>query len=344
MTPRALRLVLCAALFVSLTALQSVQAGWFGGDNPTPTRLTLATWNLDWLLTPATHDELASRCTRFQPRSDERALPCTPGRTPPPQRSTADFDALARYAEQLGRGTAGMPGADAVALQEVDGPDAARQVFRQGWALDCFTRRAHPQKVGFAVRSGVPYRCNGDLLALDIDGATRAGADITLWPGTPQAVRLLAVHLKSGCFDGALDRNFAPCTKLRQQVPVVEAWIDARVREGVAFAVLGDFNRHLERDARREPGPDEAAPLAVMNAWDDHQPPGADLLRATQGQPYLPCEAGDSHREYIDDILIDRKLASRYDNRRMTRLSYAPSDAGRELSDHCPLLWSLSAR
>lgn len=299
--------------------------------------LTLATWNLEWLMTPPERERLGASCMAQQPRSDQRALPCTPGRTPPPTRTRADFDALARSAQAL-RSTLDT---DVVALQEVDGPEAAAQVFRQGWQLDCFVRRQHPQKVGFAIREGIPYRCNGDLAALDIDGGTRAGADVTLWPGTRQEVRLLAVHLKSGCFTGKLDRSFEPCARLRQQVPVVEAWIDQRVREGVAFAVLGDFNRHLDKDARYPAGPDEAAPFNLIQAWSDHTPPGAELLRATEGERYVGCDAEDRHKQYIDDILIDRKLADRNKNRRFARLPFDAGDQGRTLSDHCPVVWSL---
>jgi endonuclease/exonuclease/phosphatase family metal-dependent hydrolase len=310
---------------------------WSFGQDNTTSGITLATWNMEWLMTPSAHDELAARCVRQQPRSQERALPCTPGHTPPPSRTQADLDALSRTAAKLRQ----AQHADVVALQEVDGVQAARQVFGPGWKLDCFVQRAHPQKVGFAIREGLPYRCNGDLNALDVDGATRAGADITLYPGTPQAIRILAVHLKSGCFDGKLDRRFSPCERLRQQAPVVEAWIDQRVREGTALAVLGDFNRHLDKDARYPAGPDETAPLNLMQAWGDNSPPGATLWRATEGQPYLPCDEDDRHRQYIDDVLIDQRLASRYKNRRMTRLSYEPQDRGRQLSDHCPLIWSL---
>jgi endonuclease/exonuclease/phosphatase family metal-dependent hydrolase len=320
---------LCA--LSSALALHSAQAAsFFGlGDTP-PTGLTLATWNMEWLMTPAAHDELAARCVRQQPASNERALPCTPGRTPPPSRTQADVNALAHSAEQLQSALH----ADVVALQEVDGPEAARQVFRKGWKLDCFVQRAHPQKVGFAIREGLPYRCNGDLRALDVDGSTRAGADITLYPGTAQEVRLLAVHLKSGCFDGRMDRHFVPCERLQQQAPIVEGWIDQRVREGVAFAVLGDFNRHPA-------GPDEAAPVNLIQAWSDNNPPGAVLLRATEGAPSVPCDADDKHKLYIDDILIDQKLAARAKNRRFARLPYAPQDHGRQLSDHCPLIWDL---
>ncbi|MES2091328.1 MAG: hypothetical protein V4532_15330, partial [Pseudomonadota bacterium] len=194
-----------------LAALWLTQAGCTQALATASPDLRLATWNMEWLLTPATREDLGLRCTAHQPRSDQRGLPCTPGRTPPPTRTAADFDALAHTADQL----RDRVQADVVALQEVDGAQAARQVFRKGWALDCFVQRAHPQKVGFAIREGVPYRCNGDLSALDVDGSTRAGADITIYPDTPRAVRLLAVHLKSGCFDGRLDRTFAPCERLR---------------------------------------------------------------------------------------------------------------------------------
>ena len=336
---RAFPLFAAAALVATSTA----HAGWLerlGIGSPaagTGSGVTLATWNLEWLMLPAEHDRLAARCTSQQPRSQDRALPCTPGRTPPPSRTQADLDALARSAQALHH----THQVDAVALQEVDGPEAAKQVFRQGWQLGCFTRRAHPQKVGFAIREGVPFRCNGDLAALDIDGGTRAGADVTLWPGTPREVRLLAVHLKSGCFTGKLDRRFEPCSRLRQQVPVVEAWVDQRVREGTPLALLGDFNRHLDKDARHPAGPDEAAPLNLMQAWSDDVPRGATLLRATEGQRYIGCDADDKHRQYIDDILIDQKLAAQNGNRRFARLSFDASDRGRQLSDHCPVIWAL---
>lgn len=324
-------------------AVTTSQAGWleklgFGAPSAgNGSGVTLATWNMEWLMLPAEHERLAARCTSQQPRSQDRALPCTPGRTPPPSRTQADFDALARSAMSLHD----THQVDAVALQEADGPEAARQVFRQGWQLDCFTRRAHPQKVGFAIRDGVPYRCNGDLSALDIDGGTRAGADVTLWPGTTREVRLLAVHLKSGCFTGKLDRSFAPCTRLRQQAPVIEAWIDQRVREGTPLAILGDFNRHLDKDVRYPAGPDESAPLNLMQAWSDDVPRGATLLRATEGQRYVGCDAGDTHSQYIDDILVDQKLAAQNGNRRFARLPFDARDRGRQLSDHCPVIWSL---
>jgi endonuclease/exonuclease/phosphatase family metal-dependent hydrolase len=330
-------LLTCVTLLICLHAAPT-HAGWFGRSSASgQDGLTLATWNMEWLMTPRTHGELAPRCVSRQPASKERAFPCTPGKPQPAARSQADFNALARTATQLRDELS----ADAVALQEVDGPEAGRMVFTKGWKLDCFVNRAHPQNVGFAIREGLPYRCNGDLSALDIDGSTRAGADITLYPGTNREVRLLAVHLKSGCFDGRLDRHFSPCKRLRQQAPVVEAWIDQRVREGKPFAILGDFNRHLDKDERYSAGADESAPINLMQAWSDNNPPGAILMRATQGEAYVPCDASDHYKAYIDDILIDQKLAGLNKNRRFARLPFNPQDRGRELSDHCPVVWAL---
>ncbi|HET6788779.1 MAG TPA: hypothetical protein VFH49_12495, partial [Aquabacterium sp.] len=141
-----------AALGLVLSVPTLSHAGLFGWgqDKATLDGLTLATWNMEWLMTPATHRELGTRCTHQQPASAERAYPCTPGKPQPPERTEADFIAMSHTAEQLRDDLR----VHVVALQEVDGPDAARQVFRQGWKLDCFVQRAHPQKVGFAIREG----------------------------------------------------------------------------------------------------------------------------------------------------------------------------------------------
>ena len=92
-----------AALGIAALGAWSAHAGWFDGARQAApgAGLSLATWNLEWLMTPATQTELSARCQRQQPRSHERALPCTPGRTPPPDRTQADLDALARTAQAL---------------------------------------------------------------------------------------------------------------------------------------------------------------------------------------------------------------------------------------------------
>jgi endonuclease/exonuclease/phosphatase family metal-dependent hydrolase len=298
--------------------------------------LRLATWNLEWLIAPAHYELMLNHCDKNgQPDSRQRAIPCAPDRPMPPKRQHADLDALARIAASLA--------VDVVALQEVDGPIAGALVFRQGWQLACFTSRRHPQKQGFAIAAGIAYRCNPELRALDTDGKSRAGADITLWPNTPRALRLLNVHLKSGCFAGPLFKK-GVCHRLREQVPIVEDWIDARVKAGERFAVVGDFNRRLEKDAQYPAGADESRPTSMFAAWHDDEPRGALLWRATSRLADSPCEANSRYTQgAIDNILLDPVLLANARQVLVSRVTYSAQDAKRyRLSDHCPLRVEIS--
>ena len=61
------------------------------------------------------------------------------------------------------------------------------------------------------------------------------------------------------------------------------------------------------------------------------------LIRATEGQRLRADAMPDRHRYYIDDILISQSLAQK------TRADACPlpQDQDRQLSDHCPVVWSL---
>ncbi|MBB6226140.1 HAD family acid phosphatase [Polymorphobacter multimanifer] len=287
-------------------------------------RLRLATWNMEWLMPAETRDALLARCVEGQPPSAVRALPCPRDPYPPVARHDAtDLALMAGYAARAG--------ADVVAVQEVDGPEAALLVF-PGHVPACFVARAHPQKTGFVVRAGIPFRCNGDLAALDDDGAARAGADITLWPGTGQAIRLLSVHLKSGCFDLPLSNAGNPvCARLQAQVPVLARWAADRNASGEAFAILGDFNRRLEADAAL-PAPDSLW-AALRSA--------SPVARVTDQQAYRRCRAGERYTAFIDNIVLGGPLATLRRDLVHVPMADAPADA--VLSDHCLLgvdLWA----
>ena len=160
-----------------------------------------------------------------------------------------------------------------------------------------------------------------------------------MYPDTPDAVRLLGVHLASGCFHERLDAaGNGACLRLRRQVAVLEQWVDARAEEGIAFAVLGDFNRRLEHDARYGPGSDPAAPLNLFWALSDGFPAGAGLQRATEGQAYVPCSGADGFDAYIDNVLMSPALVARAASVGFTRLRYRDEDVvDHQLSDHCPV-------
>ena len=256
--------------------------------------LKVATWNLEWL-------------TRRAP--GDPALP--PDVIP---KRAQDIPLLRRYAQLLD--------ADVVAFQEVDGPEAAAPIFPQDrWDL-YFTNDSIVQRVGFAVRHGLVVERNPDLVALDPDPRAphrlRSGADITvLLPGA--RLRLLAIHLKTGCHEASLASASRNCRILRTQVAPLQGWIAQRRNEGAPFVILGDFNRVMD-------GPDEL--LAALNA-------AAPLSRATEGRG-TPCWGGNT---FIDHILAGGPARAWMRPETMRVLVYRETDRAMQehLSDHCPV-------
>jgi len=308
-----------------LCALATTVAG--AQDSTTLSSLKIATWNLEWLIAPATFKPLKGTCVPkgASAFASERRLPCDVAQRF--ERSSRDFATLARYARELD--------ADVIALQEVDGADAARLVF-PGYEF-CFTGSRHLQNTGFAVRAGVPKRCGPDLTALSLDDSLRRGAELVLFPGEPRELHLLSVHLKSGCSDKSLASGGRACDTLARQVPALESWIDAQARAGHRFAVLGDFNR----DLLREHGPARAPSGQPLQLWPeiaDGDPPDAHLRNVVEGQPFRNCVPGQAHSAFIDHIVVGRRLAGALVPGSFERVTFSAADARHaRLSDHCPL-------
>jgi endonuclease/exonuclease/phosphatase family metal-dependent hydrolase len=306
-----------AAAGASLALLAALAASGGAATPTTPVTLKIATWNMEWFLTPATFDELKGACTRDDRahRWNPRSIPCEVAATQ--ERSATDLAAMAQVARLLN--------ADLVAIEEVDGPVAARQVFR-GYQF-CFTGGREVQNTGFAIRGGLPYRCGPDLMELSLGDELRRGATLVLYPGSKRELHLLAVHLKSGCARGALESRAHACTRLARQAPALHAWVAAERRAGHRYGVLGDFNR----DLLHEHGD---------GLWERI---GADaddtrLVNTADGAAFRNCYAGQTHNGYIDYILLGNSLASAWVPGSFERLTYAPVNAWRlKLSDHCPV-------
>lgn len=263
---------------------------------PPPQRpLRLATWNLQWLLEADDHGPVA--------------------------RPPAAFARLGKYAQRLD--------ADIVAVQEVESTAALARVFDPERYAFYVTSDPTPQRTGFVYDKRLTTRVHPDYTPLR--GANlRSGADLGVeWNGT--WIRLLSVHLKSGCYARPLGASEA-CTKLQAQVPKLEAWLDARAREGTPYAVLGDFNRHLFA-ASNDP---------VWRALDDGEPPESDLSAPTRGERSR-CWHG-LHAEYIDHIVLSRTLTTFLVPGSFAQQLYDAEDAPhrKQLSDHCPISLRLS--
>lgn len=269
--------------------------------------LKLASWNIAWLSTRPAGDDLIPRDI--------------------PRRGNADFARLQAYAQRLA--------ADIVALQEVDGPEAAARVFAPRDHAFFFPRENDVQRTGFAVRRGLNVTQNADLLELDVapesQRSHRRGTDITV-EREGRRLRLLSIHLAAGCQSGPLEAGRSrQCANLAEQSGVLARWIAAREREGVAFAILGDFNRRMDH-ARDE----MSTTLGEAGR----------LLRVTEGASD-PCWAGPrGGRPFISHILLGGPAQGWLVPASLRVMVYAETERSLRplLSDHCPLSIRLRPR
>ena len=204
---------------------------------------------------------------------------------------------------------------------------------RRGWSFPdhqfCFSGRVAVQNNGFAIRRGLPFACAPDLIDLSMKDDVRRGVELRVFPGTPQELRLLSVHLKSGCARDPLDSARPNCGVLAGQVPVLERWIDAQAMANKPFAVLGDFNR----DLRREP-----AGVSLWADLDDADPAAADLVNTAEAQVFQNCMPSQTFSGFIDYIVLGRQMAQGLVRDSFGRALFRPKDAlRRKLSDHCPV-------
>ncbi|WP_219822593.1 hypothetical protein [Sphingomonas montanisoli] len=183
-------------LLIASCAPQPAPAPHAPSTSAAPRPLKLASWNLEFI-------------------AEKDGAGCEP-------RTAADYQAMRRIADGLD--------ADVIAFQEAETPAAAARVFdparyvivmetRPGNATGTCGGR-HPdtpfirQAVGFAIRKELGFERLPDVNTLMLGNPQlRSGVDITLRAKGHAPIRLLGIHLKSGCFSGATAK---PCPVLLQ--------------------------------------------------------------------------------------------------------------------------------
>jgi len=264
--------------------------------------LKISTWNLNWL-TARSHAE-AHLPTDVHVRKAE------------------DFAKLASYATKLA--------ADIVAFQEVDGPAAAALVFDPARYTLITTRQSVVQRVGLAIRHDIAVVRQEDYTPLDVEPEAafplRHGLDATLILPGGHLLRVLVIHLKTGCQTEGLDHLTRPqCVLLSRQIPPLAAWIAGRQAEHAAFLVMGDFNRVLD-----QPEPFGTALSAA-----------APLLRVTQGWAN-PCWEGAA---FIDHIFAGGAARAWVQPGSLRVQVFRDSEALKsKLSDHCPVSVTINTK
>lgn len=252
-----------------------------------------------------------------------------------------DYKILARYAAQLD--------ADVIALQEVEDATWANKVFGDKYEY-FFSTRNNIQRVGFAVKKSSGYQVSAkEYDDLDV-GSVRYGMDLTLTKNNKK-LRMLGIHLKSGCFDIGLDtasieairkdETISPdkkkylinaCSKLSKQSVILERWIDLRATENVPFIVLGDFNRRFSIDIANSYSEEQG----LWQAIDDEK--SEDLWSPTL-KKNSKCWGG-YYKDYIDHIVLDPKAKSQFINDSFKQIVFDETyskELSKTLSDHCPI-------
>ena len=242
-------------------------------------------------------------------------------------RSDGDYAALAERIDALG--------ADVIAFQEVEDAAAAARVFdAERWNAEISSRpstgygfacRGRPEArlghlaTGIAVRKGLEYTRHADVSALAAGSRFRRwGTDVTVTRGG-ESLRVLSVHLKSGCWGADQDDNAsdqATCATLREQMETLGDWMAARREAGEPFVIAGDFNRRLA-----VPG-DWAWALLTEDAPALALPTAGRIARCDERFP-----------EFIDHLVFDAD----------SRVSMAPGsfEEGERSAphpDHCAVL------
>ncbi|MGV7121263.1 endonuclease/exonuclease/phosphatase family protein [Sphingopyxis sp. 550A] len=270
---------------------------------PVDRPLKLASWNLEFL-------------------AEKDGVGCNP-------RTEADYGAMRRIADGLD--------ADVIAFEEAENPAAAARVFDprrytivmegRPWNPGGTCGGKYPeqtvirQAVGFAVRKGIAFDRNADVISLmGGNEQLRSGIDILLKPAGREPIRLLGVHLKSGCFAGDTAKA---CPILLDQIPALETWIDAAAKGPARFAILGDWNRRLALPGDR-----------VWAEIDDGEPANSDLRLADEG---IRPECDPRYDSFIDHIALDRRAAT--DMLAFAETRYAEGE--KHYSDHCPIAVTL---
>ena len=224
-------------------------------------------------------------------------------------RNQGDYDAIAAQIRNIDP--------DVVAFQEVENEAAAHRVFPEtDWWVEVSSRPEPAQELrecggisgkyvhrlatGFAIRKrgGMAYERHADLHSLggEPDSLQRWGTDITVTLGG-RSLRLLSVHLKSGCWSSREDESnsswtMASCAILRDQIPELRSWVDLREQEGIAFGILGDFNRRLTIEGDW--------------AWAELSPESSPLELLTDNLEY---DCAPRYEYFIDHIVLDADAA-----------------------------------
>jgi exonuclease III len=258
------------------------------------------------------------------------------------QRSEADYHSLAIYAKHLN--------ADVIALQEVEDAYWAKKVFGEDYDY-YFSSRESTQRVGVAIKKSIQLTVLVDeYKALDVNDV-RYGLTVNL-TRDGNKLTLLALHLKSGCFEYSLAKfsidnmptnnskaknKKLACTLLASQKKVLEQWQQKQSNINDVYIMLGDFNRRFAREITTAKTPQQGL-------WQGLNVSTSGVLWAPTTSLNSKCWGG-YFKDYIDHIVFSDAARNYYRKGSFKQWLYREKYSrkrARLLSDHCPISITLN--
>jgi len=299
--------------------------------------VVFATWNLAWQRSTPLDQQQFNECKDIKPSQREKLDETHPYRWE--CKSPAQISAMAAVAEKLN--------ADIIAVQEVESAAALQQIWPKD-EYDFYVNMDSPwiQRTGFVVRKsigpGIGQFTDVPQIGSAFKDHVRHGAELTLTVNGKE-IKILSVHLKSGCFEKALNSGYATgrdaangvitCDVLKNQAPALEAWLDGAIRSGFSAMIIGDFNRRFDSEVEHKADPEQS----LYAQLSDGEPPAARLFRPTAGFEALPeCRAGGS-KWLIDHALMTSELKQHYAASSLLELPVPLKG-----SDHCPISFRMT--
>lgn len=240
-------------------------------------------------------------------------------------RSNADYQSLAGYFT--------ASNIDVLGFQEVANEQSLKHVIGSDYTIEMSQRakqgvydnndKKWRQYTGFAIKKEISYQRHPDLnLDTTGRGRLRNGVDITLYPTTDKAIRVLVVHMKSKCFEPKYKADKPKdCDTWRKQADIINDWIAQRAKENAEYMIIGDFNRRFQK-------------IGLTPLSDIEIPSKA--LGESQCLSKNKYGSIKKYKDYIDHLLISKSLRDSVIDYRQTLFSKKDVKA-RKLSDHCPI-------
>ena len=259
------------------------------------------------------------------------------------QRSTTDYQSLAVYAKLLN--------ADVIALPEVEDAYWAKKVFGEHYDF-YFSSRESTQRVGVAIKKSAQLTVLiEEYKALDVNDV-RYGLTVNLTRNGKQ-LTLLALHLKSGCFEYSLAKSSIDvmpwgnskatkkklaCTLLASQKKVLEQWQhQQQSNKNATYIMLGDFNRRFAKEISLAKTPQQAL-------WQGLNANTVGALWAPTTSLNSQCWGG-YFKDYIDHIVFNAAAKKLYRDGSFKQWLYQEKYSRKRtrlLSDHCPISVTLN--